>query len=674
MSNTTDPLAGNVLDGRYEILSRLARGGMATVYRAWDRRLERVVAVKVMHDGLGDDADFAKKFDREARAAAKLVHPNVVSIYDQGQDQGRPYIVMEFVEGHTLRNVIMREAPVTPLRALQLMEPVAAALAAAHDAGLVHRDVKPENVLIGPNGEIKVADFGLARTVTSNSATATQGLLIGTVSYLPPELVISGKADARSDIYSAGIVLYELLTGTKPYSGDTPIQVAYAHVNQDVGLPSVEFQANHPQRARRAPIPDYIDALVVACTRRDANLRPRDGHALLSRIRRARRALERGIGDDDALVAIMHPLASPDWDKAATTMVTAGATRAAPQTPVEPVAAAIAADDAPSEPVHHASHPVPAPVPVKSAARFPELSERAVYRRRRGVVLVGVIVLLAVLLAIGSWWVTSGRFTTTPALAGLSREQATQVASDAGLSIVFTEGYSEDVPKGQVIGTQPAAAARILRNGTVNAVISRGPERYPMPDVFGKTLEQATAALTSNNLKVGNVSQAYHPSGAKGTVIETGVAAGQLVKPGTSIDLVLSKGPEPIKVPNVVNQAQAVATQAIKNAGLSVEVTTANSKDVEKGAVISQDPAPGKELIAGDSVQIKVSEGPKSVKVPDVKGMKIAEATDTLEQAGFQVEVKYATNLGSRLGLALATTPAAGSDADEGSTVSVQAV
>ena len=264
-----DPLVGRLLDGRYQITERLARGGMATVYRAVDTRLTRTVAVKVMHVGLGDDAEFARKFDREARAAARLSHPNVVAVFDQGQDiieghSSRPYIVMEHIEGYTLRDVINTESPLRPLRALEVIEPVLAALAAAHDAGLVHRDVKPENVLISDRGQIKVADFGLAKAVSSQTSTATQGLLIGTVSYLPPELVLSGRADARSDVYSTGVVLFELLTGLKPHTGDTPIQVAYAHVHSDVPAPSTFPNAG--------PIPPYLDALVVRATSRNASL------------------------------------------------------------------------------------------------------------------------------------------------------------------------------------------------------------------------------------------------------------------------------------------------------------------------------------------------------------------------------------------------------------------
>ena len=291
MTTVADSLVGRLLDGRYQITERLARGGMATVYRAVDTRLTRTVAVKVMHVGLGDDAEFARKFDREARAAAKLSHPNVVSVFDQGSDlieghSSRPYIVMEHVEGYTLRDLINADAPLAPKQALEVIEPVLAALAAAHDAGLVHRDVKPENVLISERGQIKVADFGLAKAISSQTSTATQGLLIGTVSYLPPELVVSGKADARSDVYSAGVVLFELLTGLKPHSGDTPIQVAYAHVHHDVPAPSTFPTAG--------AIPPYLDALVRRATARNPARRPHDARVLLNDVRRAEAALAAG--------------------------------------------------------------------------------------------------------------------------------------------------------------------------------------------------------------------------------------------------------------------------------------------------------------------------------------------------------------------------------------------
>ena len=299
-----DPITGRLLDGRYRIGPRIARGGMASVYEATDIRLDRVVAVKVMHPGLGDDDEFAARFVREARAAARLSHPNVVAVYDQGAEDGTVYLAMELVPGHTLRDVIRKESPMSPARALALVEPMLSALAAAHRAGLIHRDIKPENVLIADDGRVKVADFGLAKAVSTDTQhTATGGVLIGTVSYLAPELVVDGRADARADVYAAGVVLYELLTGTKPHEGESPIQVAYKHVHEDVPPPSALVPG----------IPAYVDALVSRATARDRGLRPADASVLLHQVHRVSSALADGVYDDPELTTDLAPfLLHPD--------------------------------------------------------------------------------------------------------------------------------------------------------------------------------------------------------------------------------------------------------------------------------------------------------------------------------------------------------------------------
>ena len=296
-AGVSDPMVGRLLDGRYRISGRIARGGMATVYEAMDLRLDRTVAVKVMHPGLGDDDEFASRFVSEARSAARLSHPNVVAVYDQGDDDGSVFLAMEFVPGHTLRDTIGKEAPMSPSRALALLEPVVSALAAAHRAGLVHRDVKPENVLIADDGRVKVADFGLAKAVSATTQHTATGVLIGTVSYIAPELVVEGRSDARADVYAVGVILYELLTGSKPHQGETPIQVAYKHVHEDVPAPS-----------RAAPgIPDYVDALVARATARDREQRPADAGVLLQHLRRVTQALNAGVREDDDLVADLMP-------------------------------------------------------------------------------------------------------------------------------------------------------------------------------------------------------------------------------------------------------------------------------------------------------------------------------------------------------------------------------
>ena len=297
-TGSADALIGRVLDGRYHVGPKIARGGMATVYEATDLRLDRTVAVKVMHEGLADDDEFVARFQREARSAARLAHHNVVAVFDTGDDHGTLFLVMEYVPGLTLRDLIRKEAPMSPAKALAVIEPVLAALAAAHDAGILHRDVKPENVLLADDGRVKVADFGLARAINSETQhTATGGVLIGTVSYLSPELVVNGKADARADVYAAGVLIYEMLTGHKPHQADSPIQVAYKHVHEDIPAPSASTRG----------IPPYVDALVARATARDTALRPADARVLLHQVRRVRNALDHGVVDDPDLVADLTP-------------------------------------------------------------------------------------------------------------------------------------------------------------------------------------------------------------------------------------------------------------------------------------------------------------------------------------------------------------------------------
>ncbi len=680
----TDRLVGDVLDGRYEVLQRLARGGMATVYRAWDRRLERIVAIKVMHEGLGDDADFVAKFDREARSAARLSDKSVVSIFDQGHDHGRPYIVMEFVEGSTLRSVITREAPISPLRAVQLIEPVAAALAAAHESGLVHRDVKPENVLISNRGAVKVADFGLARVMTNQTSTHTQGLLIGTVSYLPPELLTTGRAQPWSDVYSTGIMLFEMLTGAKPYTGDAPITVAYRHVNEDVPLPSEVLASKHPGRARRDPVPDYLDALVAACTRRNPQARPADGRELLRRVRAVKRALERGVRSDDALATMVFPAAAMPWaidqtqviapEEAATSVLAAVRPEAVdespvdhggPVTPVEPMPAVVEPSVRP-RPVEPYRPPRPAAVDVPASERFPRLSQRT-YRRRRAFLVTVLVLVLTLTVGTGSWWLASGRYVTTPAVVNQPQSEAVAIAEANGMAITFTEAYSETVPAGIVISSDPAPGERALRNATMTAVVSLGPERYPAPALVGLMLDDARQALTAANLQAGEVTEAWDEQAAVGVVVWASQAEGELLKRGTAVDLTISKGREPLTIPSVVNMRLVDAQKTLTEAGFQVTTgSQANHDTIPAGSVISQQPAGGTGH-RGDTVTLVVSKGQQIVKLPRVeRNDAVADASKKLTDAGLEVEVQWEGDLPIRQGRVVRLTDAAGKELAEG--------
>lgn len=689
-----DPLVGHVLDGRYRILGRLARGGMATVYSAEDLRLQRVVALKLMHVGLGDDAEFSRKFDREARAAARLSHPNVVAVFDQGADNGRPYIVMEYVAGHTLRDVISRESPIAPLRALELIEPVLSALAAAHEAGLVHRDVKPENVLISARGQMKVADFGLARAITAQTSTATAGLLIGTVSYLPPELVTSGRADARSDVYSAGIVLFEMLTGRKPHVGETPIQVAWAHVNTDVPRPSSVTAAY--------PIPPYLDALILGATARNADARPHDARVLLSQVRRVRFAIRNGVADDPELTSdLTIPLAT--LQRRSHSAGDASATVVVPPRRPSP------AEEALTTPVPRQPTPNPVPEAVPEPPNFfsryataqqgpaptfaePEQTDRSTVaraaarpltperfaahdlrrRRRRlqGSIALILVLLLTALVALTSWYFTRGRFTATPGLTNLSQSAAIRAAGTDGLTLRFDSVYSETVASGRVVTTEPAPGNRIAKGGVLHVLLSRGPERHPVPKLAGLPSADAQQALTAVALRPGRVSTAYSDTVPQGNVLSSGRPAGTLLRRDTPVDLVVSAGPRPIPVVDYTGKDAADATRALGRAGFRVTTTAVHSDAVAKGQVIAQSPRSGTGH-KGDAISLTTSLGPVLVPVPSVRAMGIRAATLVLEQAGFQVRRRPVQTNFLGVGYVAYTDPGAGSRVPRGSTVTL---
>lgn len=707
-TSISDPLVGSVLDGRYEIQKRLARGGMATVYTALDTRLTRIVAVKVMHEGLGDDNDFSRKFDREARAAAKLSHPNVVSVFDQGLDFGRPYIVMELVEGRTLRNVITRDAPLDPLRCLELIDHVLSALVAAHDNGLVHRDVKPENVLISDRGQLKVADFGLARAITAQTATATQGLLIGTVSYLPPELVTVGRADTRSDVYSTGVVLFELLTGSKPHTGETPIQVAYAHVHNDVPPPSSRMKT-HWQTSRDA-IPPYVDALVAAATRRNPDGRPEDARELQGMVRRARKALSNGVMNDPQLTSDFNQVGhvdgtdgapqvsptsipSPDeitpYAPAASGSSAVGATRASR---VSPHALRSPASAAGQRRARSAATPVAVDSPADSASAMAVTAPPPARRRMadaqrtrnrpatrqpsrrtarlRLTLVAGVLIVLAAL-GIGgaAWWVSDGQYVAAPDLVTMTQPAAQESVAQTNLQLSFEEVFSETVPAGEVVSTDPAAGLDVKRDGTIHAMVSKGPERFDMPKVVGTSREDAIAALNSTNLAVGTVDEAWDEQAPVGQVVRASIEPGTKLRRGDKVDLTVSKGPQPIKVTDHTGQDADKANRELSSAGFRVEVTTANSKEVPAGKVIAQNPAGG-ELHRGDTVKLTRSLGPVMVTVPQVKAMRIDDATKEMEKVGFKVQTKPSpTDLG--LGFVAYSEAGGGAKAAEGSTITL---
>ncbi len=654
MDRSADALIGRVLDGRYRVGPKIARGGMATVYEATDLRLDRTVAVKVMHEALADDEEFVNRFQREARSAARLAHHNVVAVFDTGDDNGTLFLVMEYVPGLTLRDLIRKEAPMSPGKALAVIEPVLSALAAAHDAGILHRDVKPENVLLADDGRVKVADFGLARAINSDTQhTATGGVLIGTVSYLSPELVVNGKADARADVYAAGVLIYEMLTGHKPHQAESPIQVAYKHVHEDIPAPSASTRG----------IPPYVDALVARATARDPALRPADARVLLHQVRRVRHALDHGVTHDAELLADLTPT---------TPFGTRGTpTGELPAQIIEPQEiAALTHEDVYDQerdvpgllPPPHRQRPTPRPTP-------PPVRRHS----RRGKVMLVVVLVLALLAALAGWYFGIARYTSTPGVLNLTEGAARVKLDQAGLGMkVEDHAFSETVSKGYVIETDPDPGDRVLEDGTVGAVISLGPERHKVPDVRNKSLDDAQMALDDAKLAYGDAVNRYHEKIAEGRVITTDPAPGTALRRNTAVDVVVSKGPRPIRVPDFTGKPAARAETVLEDRGFEVDTTEVNSDTVPTGRVISQSPDSGTGQ-KGDVISLVVSKGPVMVEVPDVVRMGLDEARSRLEGAGFRVVVRQ-SSLYIGVQYVVSTNPKGGTTAPKGSTVFVSVV
>lgn len=661
-----DHQAGRLLDGRYRIGARIARGGMASVYEAVDTRLDRTVAVKIMHPGLGDattqdDGDsFARRFVREAKAAARLSHPNVVAIFDQGQDDadGTTYLVMELITGHTLRDTIAKEAPMSPERALALLDPVISALASAHRAGLIHRDIKPENVLIADDGRIKVADFGLARAITSETQhTATTGVLIGTVSYLAPELVVEQKADARADVYAVGVILFELLTGTKPHTGETPIAVAYRHVHHDVPAPSTLVPS----------LPAYVDALVARATTRDPSLRPADATVLLHHVRRVVQALHDGVREDPELVADLLP----------TARVAAPLDTDTTPEPVRGLATAVAAAAATESTAVIAAptaRPVPRTTPPRPIDTTPTAPRSGRGRRRLRVLLV---LLLVAALATAGYWFGWGRWTTTPSVLGLTQAAAVEELEQADLEAdVVEELHSETVEAGEVIATSPGPGDRILPGDTVELTVSLGPERYDVPDLVGLTVDEAEAALAAVQMEIGTQREVYSDE-PEGVIVRMTPAFGSdgalQQKPGKAIAVWVSKGLRPIAVKDWTGRDADTIKARLEERGLVVRITDSEfSDDVPEGAIISQDPAKGT-VYKGDTIAFVVSKGPELVTVPGIRYLSTDEAVEKLEDLGLEVRTERASIYLSGT-VAWSTDPDAGTKVRKGSTITLYIV
>ncbi|MFZ0118680.1 MAG: Stk1 family PASTA domain-containing Ser/Thr kinase [Pseudonocardiaceae bacterium] len=629
-------LVGTLLEGRYRVGPVLAHGGMSTVYRGTDTRLERPVAIKVMAPRFAADPIFLQRFEREARAAARLHHPGIVAVHDQGVDSSpagdHVFLVMELVDGGTLRDLLRQRGTLPVPLALSVADMVLAALAAAHWEGLVHRDIKPENVLIGPGGVVKVADFGLVRAA-AEASSATGDVILGTVAYLSPEQVATGAADARSDVYATGVMLFEMLTGAPPYTGETALSVAYHHVNDDMPAPSTVGAA----------VPAPLDDLIVRATRRNPAARPPDAAAFL----RALQSVRTDLGIDRV------PVPAP-----AVAAGLAGATMVRPPERRPQVTRALARADVTAD----------APSPDDD----PYLRERA--RNRRAFIAWMVIVLmLASAVGVGAWWLGSGRWTVVPNLMGLQRGAVAGALSSADLKANLTDDHNDTVPGDTVIRSDPAPGQRAMRGSEITVVISLG---HPVvPDLpAGSTPEETQRAVQQADL-----SPRLDPDAARfddtvpaGAVIGLQPASGTMLTVGAPVTLVLSKGPAPATVPDVRNLPQAAAVSVLTRAGLTVQVQRQFDGQIAGGRAIGTDPKAGTGTARGANVILLVSTA--SV-VPSVVGLPIAQARQVLADAGLNSTVSQSFGgfgfLGGVSDRVISQSPDAGQPVRPGATVAL---
>jgi serine/threonine-protein kinase len=629
-------MIGRLIDGRYQVRSRIARGGMATVYLATDLRLERRVAIKIMHGHLADDSTFKSRFVQEARSAARLAHPNVVNVFDQGQDSDMAYLVMEYLPGITLRELLGDYGKLTPEQTVDIIEAVLSGLAAAHKAGIVHRDVKPENVLLADDGRIKISDFGLARAASNN--TATGQALLGTIAYLSPELVTRGVADARSDIYALGIMMYEMLTGEQPFQGEQPMQIAYQHANDSVPPPS----------GKNPDVPVELDALVLWATARNPDDRPRDARVMLDRLLEVERHRQPDAPVPGGLepTMVLPPAASTGFATGDTQIL-------APAARVRPEASATDA--------------------------VATLATSARKRRSRG----WRVFILVILLAAGAggtgWYFGAGPGSqvTVPDLSSKPQAAATSTLKELGFTVKSDQVFSTSVAVGLVTGTDPRAGLKAQKGSAVTLHISQGRQPISIPVLAGLSQAAAEKKITAAHATVGkSIDKQFNAKVDAGTVISAAKASddkadlsqGGSYFEGLAVNLVVSLGP----VPDVAGKSVADAGATLAGVGLkSAAGSESYSDDVPNGDVIDAVPAADGPVRKGDTILLNTSKGPAPVDVPNVVGKTWADAKKALSGAGFKLDYPAIADGAPTLFVVQSTDPAAGVSAPKGSTVKV---
>jgi serine/threonine-protein kinase len=632
-AESNDRHVGTVLDGRYRIESRIARGGMAKVYLAEDTRLQRQVAIKIMHDHLTDDGDYAVKFIREARHTARLAHPNIMSVFDQGHVDDTLYLVMEYLPGMTLRDLLNDFGTLTVEQSLDITQAILQALSVAHREGILHRDVKPENVILVNDGRIKIGDFGLARPV--NNATDTGKSLLGTVAYIAPELLTRSQADNRSDLYSVGVMLYEMLTGTQPFTGETPMQVAVQHAQQPMPLAS----ESNPT------VSLAVDDVIQWATQKNPKDRPKDARSMLDALTRA--------------------LAQPDD----------AATRVIDSTP----------SSEQIEDFRETQRAIPTiPPSAPNGGSIDSGGQAPIRVRGRGARVAAILVALLLIGGGGGsvWWFQSGpgALTAGAAVAGMTVDNATTSLTAAGFVVVdpVSEEYHPDIPEGMVVGTSPQITAGMPKGTEVRLVVSLGLEPIAFPDFTNITAVAFSSQLAKLGIGVVDTSKEFDKTIPAGQVLAasradgSAIAVGDILYSGDSVLLTESAG----KVPAVVGLTVEQATTVLEAVDLTVsnQTTAEFSTTVPSGSVISV-VAAGGVIHPGGSVSLVVSKGPELVAIPAVSGVTIAAAKLLLENLGFTVTVVSEIpqkHWDKSWAEAVSTDPSEGTEAPKGSTITLQ--
>jgi len=627
-------LTGELIDGRYQLIRHMASGGMATIYEGLDTRLDRKVAVKIMHPHLAQDEQFVERFIREAKASAALSHPNIVSVQDQGWNQnGTPavFLVMELVEGHTLREYLNEQGALSVASGIQFLLPVLSALSAAHKLGIVHRDIKPDNILISKEGRIKIADFGLAKgPLLGTTMTAESSIVLGSVSYLSPEQVQRGIADARSDVYSAAITAFEIFTGEKPYAGEEPIQIAYMHVNERVPLMST----------KRSGIPPELDQLIYRATNSDPDARPRDAgefHQSLTLIAQALDPNQKQLSLElDIPIAPMRPASKkPNRREKA---------RIEKEETVAISKRENTGENSKAEGKENTAQ----------IRKRKKISKRV---RRNRYIAVG----LAIAIGIFGWYalVGPGSKVVVPSIVGATQEEALGALSPLGLTLVISEKrFDEEISEGQIIESDPAGGGKVDAGGQVKAILSKGAERYLIPSLVGLTPEAAVNLLAKLPIKVGDLTEVFSDQAPRGFVISSSPAAGKKVKRDAVINLLISKGIETIDVTSYVGKSADQALNELTEGGFDVETVNEFSESVLAGTVITQVPSGGAPLAKGAKITLTVSKGSQYVFIPNVFSLTEAKARAALADLELKVvvkkigvkKVKAVTNISPKIG------------------------